>query len=371
MVDVRKICIYFITVLVGSSFLYQPLHARLHIHTVPYQPDIIYLGRQNHFEIGSYPSEGKNPASQDIFAEVNDMYANITGAYLKYHINNNKTQLPINMTLIYGNPTNGTWKAEIPFQSKVKMPYTVNYISFFKDHLNYSNNKPGPYYNPMDYNGKDEQIKAEQGYKVLAHYFLREPQESNLNTISITTHVSHVDVGNGTVNIQIRLNGRFINSTYLTIPPSVIQSQKGNEDNLKIQLTDIAKYKTIEDSFDIPASFHNDTRSYNSIPSGSFHAVIGRIGSTDFSSGVNVPISAGTADQLAFPLDHYSVDLIIKIPLKPYNLNHQGVKIQSYNQTFGVSYNSTWNVERTPPPESLLLTVPEIQKQYRNVDCSD
>ncbi|MFZ0514652.1 MAG: hypothetical protein WAM14_23820, partial [Candidatus Nitrosopolaris sp.] len=231
MVDIRNI-ICFITVLVGCCFLIQTVNAHIHIQTVPYRPDIIYLGRANHFELGSYPSQQDDPTSQYIYAEVKDIYANITDAYLNYTINNNKIWPPIKMTLINGIPANGTWRAEVP-PSQVKIPYNVHYTVYFKDHLNYSIMKSGPYYNQLDYRGNDENLKGQQGYQVRSHYVKFEPVPRNANTISITAHVWNVDVGNGTANMQINLFGP-IKSTYLTTPYTEIDNAKGNDKNINL-----------------------------------------------------------------------------------------------------------------------------------------
>lgn len=171
LVDIRKASIFLMTVIM-ASFLYQPVNAHIHVHTSLYQPDIYYLGRRIHLELGAFPSKSTDLTSQHIYALVHDRYGNITYGNLSYRIDNNKNySKPILMKLINGVPSNGTWAGEIP-RLKVNMPYTVQYRVFFKDNLDYNVTKSGPYYNHADYTGHDENIAEGKGYEVADRYIL-------------------------------------------------------------------------------------------------------------------------------------------------------------------------------------------------------
>jgi hypothetical protein len=137
--------------------------------------------------------------------------------------------------------------------------------------------------------------------------------------------------------MQIKLYGPSINSQYFTLPYQQKKNTLGNKENLDFQLRDIVNNNTTtkrEESEDIQASFHNLTRTIDSVGFGSFNATIG-----NNTSGVHlIPYFASlSGDPLAFPLDYYSVDLIIKIPFKH-------VKIMPHlNETkTGELSKSTW-----------------------------
>ena len=188
--------------LIASYCLYQPVNAHIRVPTKLYQPKIFYLGRQNYFEIGSHPSEWDDPKSQYIYAEVKDIYANITHANLNYTINNAKTwHKPINMRLINGIPTNGTWMAKI-LPTKTKSNYTVNYDASFRDYLNYSVSQYGPYFDNTAYTGNDENITKGKGYEVTTH---GEHTKSRPTSMQFTFVVNNI--GNTTANMLIKLSG--------------------------------------------------------------------------------------------------------------------------------------------------------------------
>jgi hypothetical protein len=112
--------------------------------------------------------------------------------------------------------------------------------------------------------------------------------EPELNTISVTKiFISNIGINNQTANIQIKLHGPKINSEYSTTPYIQIKNTIGKTQNLKIPIIDIVYNNTdtkSEEKEDIPGSFHNLTRSINSIGFGSFDAVIG----SDKSSGIGL-----------------------------------------------------------------------------------
>jgi hypothetical protein len=165
-----KVGICFITILAGCYFLNQPVNADIHIPTRPYHPDIIYLGRSSAYELGDHPSKADDPASRYIYALVLDLFGKIVKGILSFTIDN-KTFHTISMKLISGIPENGTWRAGIP-NLKLNIPYNVLYNVSFKDDLNYSITKSGPYYNHLDYFGNDENIATGRGYNVTDRYIL-------------------------------------------------------------------------------------------------------------------------------------------------------------------------------------------------------
>jgi hypothetical protein len=327
LVDIRKVGIFFITVL-AACFLYQPVNGHIHIQTVQYKPDIIYLGRDSHFELGSHPSKWDDPASQYIYAEVKDKYANITHADLNYTINIyhkpikmtliygkdkyanithadlnytiNIYHKPIKMTLFYGIPTNGTWIAKVPPSKVYIRPYSVHYVAFFKDYLNYSAMEDGPYYDNMTYTGNDENISGGKGYEV---------SNQSEHIPSPRLHFTFVvnDIGNRTANMLIRLAG---------------SAPYHREHFMNFQIT--AGNST--DNIQVPVAYD------------------GRLHVTNAYSPTLASSAEGGAKE--FPLDHYSVNFNIKIPFK-------GV-IPLFRITPESLYSSKWDtplLNYTPDPQ--------------------
>ena len=185
--------------------------------------------------------------------------------------------------------------------------------------------------------------------------------EPGLNTISVTKmFISNVGISNQTANIQIKLHGPKINSEYSTTPYNQIKNTIGKAQNLKIPLIDIVNNNTntkSEEKEDIPGSFHNLTRSINSIGFGSFDAIIG----SDKSSGIGLkPYTASlSGDPLTFPLDHYSVDLIIEIPFK-----HVHIQRDVKGVGTGELYKSGWN-----PPDPEIASCSNIHSNIMNFIC--
>ena len=440
-------------------FLYQPVNADIRIHSQPYQLQMLYLGRQNYLEGIGIPSKPEDPESRFIYALVYDQYGKIVHGNLNYTIDGWKHWRTTPMRLIYGIQANGTWRGEIP---TYVMPYTVLYNASFKDDLNYSVTKSGPYYP-----GNENIIRNGQGYNVTDRYVLVGSQldspipgkydnftaivsddgrkienvtlsiyklydgkwvkdralqpvkmvkenrneihghwnylanivipnlphtklqfhstiydskrghvnsanhiitimgsstptsnEPGLNTISVTKmFISNVGISNQTANIQIKLHGPKINSEYSTTPYNQIKNTIGKAQNLKIPLIDIVNNNTntkSEEKEDIPGSFHNLTRSINSIGFGSFDAMIG----SDKSSGIGLKsyTASLSGDPLAFPLDHYSVDLIIEIPFK-----HVHIQRDVKGVGTGELYKSGWN-----PPDPEIASCSNIHSNIMN-----
>jgi hypothetical protein len=164
--DIRKvsICLTIILVVLYSGiccFAITPANADMFS---PYTPDIIYLGRHNNLEHDRLPSDPEDPDSQCIYASVRDIYnQNLHGKLSYTAFNNINTKIgTVNMKLINGNLTNGTWMGEIPKQN-LNVPYTVHYNAYFKDDLNHSVTESGP-------TGNDYNFAIGQGYNVTYRY---------------------------------------------------------------------------------------------------------------------------------------------------------------------------------------------------------
>lgn len=424
MVYLGKIGIFLISILVGSCFLYQPVGAHIHIHVSPYKPNIIYLGRHNRLETGSFPSPPEDPEGQKIYAIVHDAYGQIVLGYLNYTMNEKTWNFTL-MKLIYGNLANGTWMGEVPLH-KEKVPYTVLYNASFTDDLHYSVSKPGPYYNTLNYTGNDENIAQGKGYPVTDRYVVIDSQFDQLvkgkhedftamisdyhkntiydvkldyklindtymsvgstpmsltphgvenkpngiihefysttitipsgikeiqfyatlhdskgyinsfepqkiqyitktsapspNDVFVKTKVMNVDVDNKTAHMRIMLNGPLINFNYLTNSSrEEIERNIGIPDNIHLQLID-----NNDNSFHIPASFHNLTQIINPINFSSFHATI----------SYPAPL---TGNPSTFPLDHYYAYLTIGMPFD------RDVKIHYTQPDYSPLYSSAWD----------------------------
>jgi hypothetical protein len=173
--DIRKVGICFITILVGSYLVYQPVNAYVHIRYQRYQPEILYLGRHHYLEGIGLPSKHEDRNSQYIYALVRDIYGKNVQGKLHYTIDG-KSWNTTRMTLNYGPPANGTWMGEIPTYNKDK-PYTVLYKATFNDELNYSVTEYGPYSS----NVTDENFTGRQGngYPVTDRYIFVDGQQYN------------------------------------------------------------------------------------------------------------------------------------------------------------------------------------------------
>ncbi len=172
MVDIRKVGLCFVSILVSSCLLYQPVNAHVHIFYRPYHPEILYLGRHIYLEGIGLPSKPEDRASKYIYALVRDNYGKIVDGRLTFTVNGVDSNTT--MTLIYPPAANGTWMGEIPSYS-TGMPYTVNYRASFKDDLGYSVSESGPY------SASDENFTGRQGqgYLVTDRYIYVDGQQLN------------------------------------------------------------------------------------------------------------------------------------------------------------------------------------------------
>lgn len=136
------ICVAFFILLFCSPVLFRTVAAESSlIIGNQYHPNIEYIGRD--FRIPpDYPF--KPDSWIDIYARINDKYGKIEQAILSYKTvllkegETCKIQTPwnnITMRLIDGSPSNGTYAAEIPPQTKNTIVY---YFAHFKDDLNYT-----------------------------------------------------------------------------------------------------------------------------------------------------------------------------------------------------------------------------------------
>jgi membrane protein YqaA with SNARE-associated domain len=175
---------------------------------------------------------------------------------------------------------------------------------------------------------------------------------SPINTISVTTHVSNVDITNQSANMEIKLNGPLINFTHFTMP---YRQRNWNAENLNLHVVNVVNNNTTPASYKrddlqlinlatplrtqkeeneyVFGSFHNQTGNISSIGFGSFDATIGKDNSSSTRLKPYFPLLSG--NPLAFPLDHYSVDLFIRIPFTHITINNKG-------GTYGDWYKATW-----------------------------
>lgn len=219
----------------GICFATMPVNAQINIQSSTYKPDIIYLGRQSHLEYGGFPSDLYDPETQYIYALVHDAYGQKVNGSLTYTIfyNNTIYHHTIYMKLINGIPTNGTWMIEIPKPQKVNKPYTVHYYVTFKDDLNYSVTKAGPYYNYNDYTDNYYNFMGRNGYYVTNRYIVYSLHHGQDPTWSCTAMVSS-RTNMPQVTLYYKLNNRWIpeamhptNDTSTSMNPYSVENQSG------------------------------------------------------------------------------------------------------------------------------------------------